>query len=53
MAREQDARRKEGLRVIGKRVDDYKAAVSLGYQWSGNAAQLARAVRGTGARRGV
>jgi hypothetical protein len=47
MAREQEARRKEGLRIIGKQVDDYKNAASLGYQWAGNAPQLARAVRGT------
>lgn len=45
--RQAEAERKEGLRLIGKEVDDFKAAAINGFQWAGNVGQLAAKVRGT------
>jgi hypothetical protein len=45
--RKAEAESKEGVRQIGKAVDDYKNAVMLGFRWAGNEGQLAAAVKGT------
>ena len=45
--REAEARRKEGLRLIGKEVDDFAKASRNGDQWAGNVGQLHSMVRGT------
>jgi hypothetical protein len=47
MARQMEAVRKEQERRIGKAVDDFKGAVMNGFEWRGNVANLASAVKGT------
>lgn len=42
-----EAERKEGVRQIGKAVTDFKEAKMAGFDWAGNEADLATAVRGT------